>query len=402
MALSFADGLALVARRCHPVQEREIITLEEAASRILAEDIAAPIDYPPSDNSAVDGYAFRQGDLATSGGFRLVGVSAAGRPFAGQIGPGEGVRIFTGAVLPQGADTIAMQEHVVREGDRVVVQGDVGLAAHIRRAAEDIKAGSRVLKAGQRLGPAQIGLLASLGISQITAYRRLRIAVISSGDELLSAGMPPRYGSIYESNRSTLLALLSGLGAIATDFGILPDRESVLRSALVEAADRHDAVLTSAGASVGDEDHLRNALAAVGGVDFAGLAIRPGKPIVLGHIGETPIFGLPGNPVAMMTGFIMIARPGLFRLAGAESFRPRRFPVRANFSLTRKAGQREFLRGLLCEDAAGLTVSPFPHSHAGSIATLAHSDGLIEIAEDVSSITPGMPVPFLPFGLVGL
>jgi molybdopterin molybdotransferase len=397
--------LAIVARTYRAIPDRQSIALALAANRILAADIVAPIAVPAADNSAVDGYAFRHADLARQGdrAFRLVGTAAAGHPFAGAVGKHEAVRIFTGAVIPAGADTVVAQENVSTSGDTVIVSPESRLGDNRRLAGEDIALGSRIVTAGTRLGPAEVGLLASVGVVRVEVREALKVAVFSTGDELRDGGQTPTAGQIYDSNRPVLLALLTGLGIAATDLGILPDNMDTIRMRLAEAAQNHDAVICSAGMSVGDEDHVKSAVRALGTLDFWSVAIKPGRPIAVGHIGKTPFFGLPGNPVAMIVTFAMIVRPALLCLAGAESAVPRRFPVTADFSLTRKAGYREFLRCTLHEgDEPALLARRFPHSGSGVLSSVAASEGLLEIGEDITEIKPGMTLPFIPFSSLGL
>jgi molybdopterin molybdotransferase len=400
MTITLSEASALVARRCVPVTGAEEVGIAQADGRIVETDIVAGIDVPAADNSAVDGYAVRYaGDPRR---FALVGVSAAGRPFDRLLTPGEAVRIFTGAIPPDGVDAIAMQEEVRRDGDLIAIPVELPAQANIRRAGEDIAAGATVFAAGRRLGPVEIGMLASLGVRGVAVRRRLRVAVLSSGDELIDVGGERRPGSIHDANRPTLMALLARLGFEVTDLGILPDREDALVATLESAAAGHDAIVSSAGVSVGDEDHMRSAAGRLGELDFSSVAIKPGKPAAFGHIHGVPFFALPGNPVAMLVAFLMIARPGLLRLAGAISPPARRFPVEAGFAMGRKPGRREFVRCALGDGERCPVAHRFARGGAAVLSSIAESDGLLEIPEEVGDVMPGMVLPFIPFAEFGL
>jgi molybdopterin molybdotransferase len=402
MTISLSEAVALVERACAPVTETEPAGLAEADGRVLAEAIVAPIDVPAADNSAVDGYAVR---YAAAGERRLalVGISAAGRPFGRGLEPGEAVRIFTGAVPPGGVDAVAMQEEVERDGNFIAVPAGLPPQANIRRAGEDIKAGSTVFAAGRRLGPVEIGMLASLGVTRVIVRRKLRVAVFSTGDELIEAGQDRRSGAIYDANRPTLLALLARLDVAVTDLGILPDQEHAIVAALETAAAHHDAIISSAGVSVGDEDHMRSAVMKLGSLEFTSVAIKPGKPVSFGHIGGARFFGLPGNPAAMLIGFLLLARPGLLRVAGAEAGPLRRYPVAADFALRHKQGRTELLRcSLHAENDGRLLARRFARGGAALLSSIAESDGLVEIGETIGDVSPGMVLPFIPFSDLGL
>jgi molybdopterin molybdotransferase len=354
----------------------------------------------------LDGYAFRHADLSDCGhgGTRLdvVGTSAAGHPYTSAIRPGEAVRIFTGAVMPYGSDTVAAQEETEVAGRSVMIPGGLRPGENRRVAGEDIAWGSVTLSAGERLGPAAIGLLASLGLATVVTRRPLRVAVFSTGDELRDGGDALRPGAIYDSNRPVLLAMLAGLGVVATDLGILPDDRETIRARLGDAARGHDAVICSAGMSVGDEDHVKAAVVGLGGLDFWSVAIKPGRPVAVGHIADTPFFGLPGNPVAMVVTFAMIVRPALLRLAGATPREPRRFPVTADFTMRHGPGKREFLRCTLHDDGGRLLARRFARNGAGILSSITGSEGLLELAETIVEIAPGMTFPFIPFSALGL
>jgi molybdopterin molybdotransferase len=401
MNVAFAEALRLIETRCRPVTGEVRADLHDADGRILAADVVAPISVPPSDNSAVDGYAFRHADLGRSA-FSVIGVSAAGRPFPGTIGEGQALRILTGGLPPAGCDAIVMQEDVTIAGDSVTIPRDVALHANIRRAGEDIRAGSILLAAGRRLGPAEIGALASVGASAVAVRRPLRVAVFSSGDELVRPGETLRPGAVYDANRPMLLSMLTRLGMTVSDRGVLPDGVDAIRVALAEAARGHDAIVSSAGVSVGDEDHIRAAVLGLGGLDFEGVAIKPGSPMTAGHVAGVPFFGLPGNPVAMMVNFLMLAQPGLLALAGARREPPKRIPATAGFSTRSRPGRREYLRATLRTEGEKLVAVPCSRGGSGVLTSMLECDGLIELEEAVTEVAEGATVPFIPLAALGL
>jgi molybdopterin molybdotransferase len=402
--LTFAEGMKLVEGRCRGTANTEYVAIGDASGRILSDNIFSPIGYPPADNSAVDGYAFDFEDsiLASTGRVKIRGTAAAGHPFEGRIGPGEAIRIYTGALVPQGANAVVMQEHVVHSDDTILIPAESRRRSNIRYADEDIFKGACILDKGDVLTPARIGLLASLGITQVKVQRRIKVAIFSIGDELQSLGGFLQAGKIYESNRVALKALVEEMGAIPIDCGVIPDARDDVIAALRHASDGSDAIISSAGASGGGEDHVKAALGIAGAIDFAGLRLKPGRPTIFGCVGNTPYFALPGNPVAALTCFALIARGGLLRLAGATVRSPLRIPLLAGFSLVRKAGYLEFLRGVLENGSDGPSLSLFHRNSVGSVRALAQCDGLIELGEDVTEVHPGMTLPFIPLGEIGL
>lgn len=401
-SITVAQALTVIAGRYGPVAGSETVPLADACDRILTADVVAGIAVPAADNSAVDGYAFRHADLGGNA-LSVVGIAAAGHPYSDEIGPGEAVRIFTGAIMPRGADTVVAQEFATVTGRSVGIPAEIRAGDNRRRAGEDIAPGAHILSAGTRLGPAAIGLLASVGIDQVGVQTRLRVAVFSTGDELRGDAGALSAGQIHDSNRPVLLAMLGRLGIAATDLGILPDREDIITSRLAAAALSHDAVICSAGMSVGDEDHVKPAVRSLGALDFWSVAIKPGRPIAVGRIGDIPFFGLPGNPVAMIVTFLVMVRPALLRLSGADASAPRRFPVIADFAMARRAGKREFLRCTL-HDADGLQLRArrFERGGSGVLSSVADSEGLLEVGEDIAGIEPGQILSFIPFSSLGL
>jgi molybdopterin molybdotransferase len=401
--MTMAAALELLATRFGPVVESESVPLRAARGRILAAPVSAPHDVPPHDNSAVDGYAVSFDDLAAAGPTELpvVGRAAAGHPLGTPATRGAAVRIFTGAPMPEGVDTVLMQEDCREEDRRVLIPSGIRRGANRRRAGEDAKAGALVLRAGQRLRAQEIGLAASLGFTALSLYRPLRVAVFSTGDEVRDPGEPAAPGTIYDANRYVLQALLEGLGAQVTDLGILPDRADCLRDALRTAAPGQDLVVTSGGVSTGEEDHVKAAIEALGRLHFWRLAIKPGRPIALGQIGKVPFMGLPGNPVAVMVTFLILGRPLVLRLSGAETTAPRRFRVAAAFDYRKRPNRCEYVRVRLSPGAdGGWLAHKFPRDGAGILSSMVESDGLAEIGEGISRIEPGMSIDFIPFGEV--
>jgi molybdopterin molybdotransferase len=390
-----AEALALIAERVVALPGTEAVGLKAAAGRILARDLVAPRPVPPHDNAAVDGYAVFFEDLApgVETVLPIAGRTAAGHPLGRAGRRGEAIRIFTGAPMPEGPDTVFMQEDVRLEGDRVRLPAGLKRGANRRFAGEDVKAGAMALRAGTRLRPQEIGLAASLGFAELPVYGRLRVALLSTGDEVREPGAALPAGAIYDANRYTLFALLEGIGARVTDLGIVPDRAEAVRAALLKGAADHDVVVTSGGMSTGEEDHVKAAVEAEGALHFWRLAIKPGRPVALGQIGRVPFLGLPGNPVAVMVTFLALARPLLLRLSGAAVAEPRSFSVRAGFAYKKKAERREYVRARLAEGIA----HKFPRDGAGILSSMVESDGLVVLDETTTSVSPGDAVTFLPF-----
>jgi len=381
----------------------ETVALAEAAGRILAAPLIAARDVPPHDNAAVDGYAVAFADLATDAPTALPvgGRAAAGHPLDRAARRGEAIRIFTGAPMPDGADTVLMQEDCRESGGSVSLPPGIKRGANRRKRGEDVAAGSVALAAGTRLRPQEIGLAASLGRTELPVYARLKVALFSTGDEVREPGaeLPP--GAIYDANRYALAALLRGLGCAVSDLGILPDRAGAVRSAIGTAAAAHDLVVTSGGVSAGEEDHVKAAIEALGKLHFWRLAIRPGRPAAMGQVKGVPFIGLPGNPVAVMVTALLLARPLILRLQGAREIAPRLYRVSAGFAYQKKASRAEYLRARLERGGdGGWTAQKFARDGAGILSSMVASDGLVVIDAGVTSVAPGAPVDFLPFSEV--
>lgn len=408
-ALMAADtALAMLLERVHPVVDSETVPLRAAAGRIAAADVVAARDVPPHDNSAVDGFAVYFDDLSTERDTTLpvAGRAAAGHPLTQPQQRGQAVRIFTGAPMPAGddggPDTVLMQEDCTlargADGEQVVIPLGIRQGANRRLRGEDVRAGETVLTAGQRLRPQEIGLAASIGLTALSVFRPLRVAILSTGDEVFDPGADLPTGGIYDANRYALLALLDGLGCEVTDLGIVPDDRDAISAVLSGGAADHDALISSAGMSVGEEDHLSGAVAALGQLHFWKLAIKPGRPVALGQIGGAAFIGLPGNPAAMMVTFLRVARPALLRLAGATDIEPHLYKVRAGFDHKKKPARREYVRVRLATGEDGqLVAHKFPRDGAGILTSLVEADGLVELSEDTTQLTVGTMVDFLPF-----
>jgi len=397
--MSVEEAQGLIAARIPPLPGEEEVPLAAARGRILARDLVAATPLPPFFNAAVDGWAFRHADLDPAAPTRLreAGRVAAGQAPAAPTGPGEAVRIFTGAPMPPGTDTCVMQEDVGRDGEAIIVPPGLGRGANARPAGEDVAAGTVALAAGCRLGPAEIGLAAALGRARLAVRPLPRIGVFSTGDELAEPGTPLGAAQTYDSNRFTLLALLAGLPCAAADLGRLPDSADATAAALAAAARGHDLLLTSGGVSTGEEDHVRAAIEAGGSLVFWRLAVKPGRPAAMGVIGGVPVVGLPGNPVAAVVCFLHLARPLLLRLAGAAPEPLPRHAAVADFAYRKKAGRREYVRVTLATEQGVTRARKFAREGAGLLSSLTRSHGFAELPEAVTEVAPGDPLTVLPF-----
>jgi molybdopterin molybdotransferase len=396
----------IIRERVTPVSGVETAALKAASGRVVAHDIAASIDLPPFDNSAVDGYAVRHADLDAGAETRLAIVArvAAGHAAARALAAGEAARIFTGAPMPPGAETVFMQEDVRLDGEAVIVPPGLEPGANRRLRGEDVRAGSIVLPAGRRLTAQDLALAAALGLTGLEVRRRVRVAVFSTGDEIVEPGSPRPGPALFDANRYLLADLIERLGAVPTDLGILPDAPALLAGAIAQAAEEHDLIVTSGGVSTGEADHVRDAVEQVGRLVFWRVAIKPGRPVAMGVVpaagaGASAAFvGLPGNPAAVYVTFARVVRPLLLRLAGAEAAPLVALPVRAAFAYRKKSGRREYVRVKLLRAGDG-AIEAVKHAQdgAGVITSLTETDGLIELTEEVTTIEPGAMVGFLPY-----
>lgn len=396
--LSVEQALFEIRARITPVASSESVPLSEAEGRVLAQSARAPIPLPPFANSAVDGYAVRFSDLARNGETRL---PVMGRVIAGAIGQGTttscAIRIFTGAPMPEGFDTVFMQEDVARDGDFAILPPGLKKGANARPAGEDVAQGSLALAEGRILRAQDLALAAALGLTRLTVRRRLRIAIFSTGNELTEPGTPLGPAGIYDSNRALLCVLARKSGAEVTDVGILPDQRVAIAAALAQAGD-HDLILTSGGVSTGEEDHVKGAVEDVGALTFWRIGIKPGRPVAMGVIGSAAFVGLPGNPVAVFVTFSAIVRPLIAALSGAFYEPPMALPVIADFSYRKKPGRREFVRVSLYRNEAGAVMAKkHPRDGAGVLSSLTETDGLAILPDEAESLTAGETVGFLPY-----
>lgn len=401
--MSVDEATALIASRITRVAETEIANLANVDGRVLAENLVAPLPLPPFTNSAVDGYAIHSRDLPSDSerAFPVIGRVAAGAP-AVSSRDGEAVRIFTGAPMPGSADTVFMQEDVRLDSSGLVVL-PTGLkpGANVRPAGEDIAAGQVALPAGRWIRPQDVALIAALGITEVKVRRRVRVAIFSTGNEVVAPGAPRGPAQLYDSNRFMLRAMLVRLGCEVSDFGILRDDPLALAATLKEAAAGHDLIVTSGGVSTGEEDHVKAAVERAGSLTLWRMAIKPGRPVAMGVIGGAAFIGLPGNPVASFVTFTYVVRPAVLALAGTTPERLAPTPVQAAFSYKKKAGRREYVRANVRRSANGVVEAvKFPREGAGLLSSLVDTDGLVELHEDATRIEPGQTVSFFPYAVL--
>jgi molybdopterin molybdotransferase len=402
--MSVDEAVDLIATRVTPVLDVEKVALAQADGRILAHDVLAPLPLPPFTNSAVDGYAVSSRDLPQKDEqtFAVSGRVQAGSTASASLKPGHAVRIFTGAPMPDGTDTVFMQEDVRVDGGKVVLPAGLKPGANVRPAGEDIPLGVAALQAGQRLRPQDVALAAAFGLTGLEVVRRLRVAVFSTGNELASPGEARAAAQLFDSNRFMLMAMLARIGCEISDLGIIRDDRAALSRALQNVAAAHDLILTTGGVSTGEEDHVKASVESVGRLVLWRMAIKPGRPVAMGIIGGTPFVGLPGNPVASFVTFVHVVRPTVFALSGARPEPLTPMPVRAAFAYKKKISRREYVRVTLRKGADGaLEAEKFPREGAGLLSSLTDTDGLIELGEDVTQVSPGQMVGFLSYaGLI--
>jgi len=385
-----------------PVSGHERVFVRQALDRVLAEDVISPIDVPSHDNSAMDGWALRFCDLAAEGETRLknIGTAFAGRNFAGNLKAGETVRIMTGATLPQDVDCVVIQEVARVDGDVVIIPPGQRRDQNTRRAGEDLQAGRPAIAAGKKLRPAEIGIIASLGVAELSVRRRVRIALFSTGDELCSIGTPLAPGAVYDSNRYTLWGMLTRLGCDIIDMGVIKDEPAALEAAFREAAGCADAIITSGGVSVGEADFIKQLMARLGEVAFWKIAMKPGRPMAFGRIGKTQpdgsegpgawLFGLPGNPVAVMVTFYQFVRPAILKLAGVDPVTPfPAFPARCVEAMKKGRGRTEFQRGILFQEDGEWCVRPTGAQGSGVLRSMSEADCFIVLEHERDKVGAG-------------
>jgi len=377
-----------------PVQETEKVSVRDALNRILAEDIVPSINVPAHDNSAMDGYAVRFSDLGERDtSLEEIGTALAGRPFHGKVGPRQCVRIMTGAVMPEGSDTVVIQEVVKKQGDRITVPPGQKKAQNVRYAGEDLKVGNPVLKSGKLLNPADIGLIASLGVGEVKVKRRLRVAFFATGDELASIGAPLKEGEVYDSNRYTLHGMLARLGVEIIDMGVVRDEPAKLESAFKKAAASADVIITTGGVSVGEADFVKQLMARLGEVLFWKIAMRPGRPMAFGKIQNAFLFGLPGNPVAVMVTFYQFVRDALLHLSGrSDDFALPLLKAIASENLRKVPGRTEYQRGILFREGAEWKVRITGQQGSGVLRSMSEANCFIVLEHERGAVRAGEPV----------
>lgn len=393
---SLEDALGLMLAHARPVGGEQSLATADALGRVLGRPVMSPIDVPPWDNSAMDGYAVRSADVAGPGSSLPVSQRIPAGTAGEALRPGTAARIFTGAPVPPGADTVVTQETCRREGDQVCFEAGIQAGAHIRRAGEDICRGAEIIAAGTRLNPQHLGLAASVGVAELWVRPRLRVAVFSSGDELVMPGEALGPGQIYNSNQFTLSGLLQSLGCEVRTLGIVEDTLEATMTALSDAAADADLVLASGGVSVGEEDHVKPAVERLGSLDLWKIAIRPGKPLAFGHIGDTPFIGTPGNPVSLFVTACLFARPFIRRMQGMIDEGPASIMAAADFDWPKPAERREFVRARLRGEGAEQSVAVYPSRSSGVLSSVVWANGLAVIPEH-GTLRRGDLVEFIPF-----
>lgn len=394
------EALAVLRERLRPVTGAETVTLGDALDRVLANDVIALRSNPPLPNSAVDGYGMRHGDIVDGPQTMplVEGRSAAGQPFEGELPVGYAVRILTGATLPDDVDTVILQEDITTDGAAIAFHGPLKFGANTRKAGEDVSAGEVVLTAGRCLTPADLALLAATGVAEVEVREPLRVAVVSTGDELAEPGQAARADQIYDANRPMLLGLIKRLGFVPVDMGRAPDNRLELKGFLDGAAEQADLILTSGGASAGDEDHMAAILNETGSMTLWRMALKPGRPLALGMWRGTPVFGLPGNPVAAMVCTLIFACPAMGLMAGEGWKEPQALTVPAAFAKSKKPGRREYLRARLRHGKAEV----FKSEGSGRISGLSWAEGLVELPDGALEVSEGTLVTYYPYAAFGL
>jgi molybdopterin molybdotransferase len=400
-ALTVEQARLRIMAAVEPVAGVEKIALRSALGRILAEDIFSPIDVPSHTNSAVDGYALANASLSTeTTKLRVIGTSWAGKPFSGRVQTGECVRIMTGAVVPEGTDTVIMQEHVQCQGSAIEVTASIHQGDNVRAAGEDLAKGQMALAKGKQIMPPELGLLASLGMVEVAVWRHLRVAFFSTGDELRSLGQPLDEGDIYDSNRYTLFGMLTRLGVELLDMGVIRDDRGAIQHAFLEAAENADVIITSGGVSVGEADYVKETLERLGEINFWQIAMKPGRPLAYGRVRGATFFGLPGNPVSVMVTFYQFVEQALRHMMGQSNARPAlaTFKVRCTSRLHKRPGRAEFQRGILESDATGeLVVRATGQQGSGILRSMSAANCFVILPRDSQTVEPGTLVDVQPF-----
>ena len=400
-ALTSADVNQFLARLVEPVAQTEEVGIFDALGRVLARDVISPVSVPPHDNSAMDGYAFDGAQLSADAPLvlKIAGTALAGKAWQGSVKAGECLKIMTGAILPGGLDTVVPQEFTQVEGDRISIRAKLLEPGDNRRLiGEDLMQGQPALQKGELLMPAALGLVASLGIKTVPAYRKLRVAYFSTGDEILSLGEPPREGAVFDSNRYTLFGLLTRLGCEVIDMGVVRDDPALLEAAFTRAAQQADAIITSGGVSVGEADYTKSMMKKLGDVAFWRIAMRPGRPMAVGRIGKSILFGLPGNPVAVMVTFLAFVRPALLQMMGCTAKPPPLLKARSAEAIRKKPGRTEYQRGTVTRTPDGsLQIKTTGNQGSGVLSSMVQANGLIVLRHEQGNVAVGDEVDVMMF-----
>ena len=387
--LNVDDALRKLGDLTSPVLDTEVIPLIESKGRVVASTIDAPMDLPPFDASAMDGYALHANDLNQAGELAVVGESRAGHVYQDPLAPGTAIRIFTGAPIPRGTSAVVIQEDVERNGDQIRFRASLEIGENIRRRGHDIAKTQLLAKAGDRLDAYKISWLAACGVTNVTAVRRIRVALFSTGDELIDPGTPLGPGQIYDANRTALRELVSERPVEVLDLGALPDDPHAINRALETAAKAADVVVTSGGVSVGDADYVKDVVAQAGSLDFWKIALKPGKPLAVGRVGKALFFGLPGNPVSTIITYLLFVAPTIDRLCGMSDNTPYRLPAILQETIEHHQGRREYVRGVFRTNNDRVTVSPTGDQSSNRLATFANANCLIVVPEQTDDIKAG-------------
>ncbi|MBX2839595.1 MAG: molybdopterin molybdenumtransferase MoeA [Gammaproteobacteria bacterium] len=398
------EARARLQSRLRPIAKIESVTCRDSLGRVLAEPVVSPINVPGQTNSAMDGYAIHSGSIPQNGTamLNLLGTAWAGQPYTPPVALGEAVRIFTGAIMPDGTDTVVIQEHVEATAEAVTIDSDVVACKNVRQAGEDIKLGEQALSPGVQIGAAEAGLIASLGINEVRVYAPPTVAFFTTGDELRTlddhAGESLAPGLLFDSNRYTLMGMLSKLGVTTIDLGVVPDSEAATRKVLLEASKSADVIVSSGGVSAGDADYVSRVFQNLGDVAFWKIAMRPGRPLAVGNMGDALFFGLPGNPVAVMVTFLEFVQPAIKTLMGIHDVTPVQFPAECRSSLRKTQGRVEYQRGIFSRDADGkLVVISTGKQGAGRLSSMCLANCMIVLAPEMAKVEPGDCVDIQPF-----
>lgn len=386
-AMSVNYARQFIQQFLNPVIETEVLPIRESLGRVLAADIVSPFNVPNYNNSAMDGYAFKHSEGIKI--IKIIGTALAGKPFLGEVKAGECIKIMTGGMMPNGADTVVMQEQVAVKGDHITLLNAIKLGQNVRLAGEDLCVGQTVLKQGHLMRPADLGLAASIGVAQVNTYKKLKVAFFSTGDELVEVGKLLVEGQLYDSNRYTLFGMLTRLGVEIADLGAVPDNPQLLEATLLKASKEHDVVITSGGVSVGEADYMKALLAKHGQVLFWKINMKPGRPLAYGKVASAHYFGLPGNPVSAMVTFYQFVREALIKLMGSTPKALPTFNVECTKAIKKTAGRMEFQRGILFEENGVWKVKPTGAQGSAVLSSMSQANCFIMLDEKTGNLEAG-------------